>query len=276
MKKLLTVLHGFLVGLCDLIPGISGGTMAFILGIYERLITFIKNISLDTIAVWDKKRFRKGIKNLDLGFTIPFFSGILLALFLLANLMDHILTTFPIYTYAFFFGLIAASSFIIASHIRGWTRKRVTFLSVGFCIGLIASFVTGLMLPHTGLVLFISGFIAAAAMLLPGVSGSYILLILGQYEHITGALRTFDFSTLIIVAIGVLLGLYAMSHLISYLLKHQHQLTIFFLLGLVLGSLYIFIGKIGYNWSVISILWFVIGLVLPLAIDFFGKSRKRK
>jgi len=157
MKELLYFLRGFLVGMCDLVPGISGGTMAFVLGIYERLLNVIKNFNFDFIFFLDKPRFRRGVRNLDLRFSIPFGLGGISAILLLSYLITFLLANYRTSTYAFFFGLVLSSLVLLGRHFKKATPTRATFMILGIIIGLLFSFLTFLVLPHTPIIVFISG-----------------------------------------------------------------------------------------------------------------------
>lgn len=260
MEYLRLFFSGFAMGASDIVPGVSGGTMAFILGVYETLLNAIKSFNLDALGL--VMRFLRPaddnhrislmtvVDNVYLRFLIPLGLGLLTALIALSSLLEGWILTNPTYIFAFFGGLIIASVIAIGAKVR-WNTVAIVSLIVG---ALIAFLITnpalgtlGDVIGHGPLALFISGAIAICAMILPGISGSFILLILGQYEFILGALRGRDIGSLLFVAMGALLGILIFSRILSWLLNRYENSTIALLVGFMLGSMRLIV----YRMSVI-------------------------
>lgn len=230
---------GFAMGAADIVPGVSGGTMAFILGVYQALLNAIKSFNLDAarLALKGKLGVLLG-EHIPLRFLITLGLGILVAIFSLASLLSNWLDTSPTFVFAFFGGLIIASIVAIGVQVRWSMISILTFIAgtvIAFIIVGLPS--VGEQLGHSAPVLFFSGMIAICAMILPGISGSFILLILGQYDFILNAVRNRDILSLIAVALGAVIGILAFSRILSWLLKHYEHPTVAALVGFMLGSL---------------------------------------
>ena len=237
---------GFLMGGADIIPGVSGGTVALILGIYERLVTAVSRFDTTFIGHLRKREWSAAARHIDLGFLAALGLGILTGVVLLANLMHWLLEHRQEQTYAAFFGMILASAWIVARLVPRWNVGSVGLLILGAVFAFWLVGVPALQNPPTGPVyIFFCGTIAICAMLLPGISGAFILLILGTYTDITGALRAMREGTdlsgngLILAAfgLGALVGILSFSKLLKYLLKHYEAPTMAVLCGFMLGSL---------------------------------------
>lgn len=231
------ILRGFLMGASDVVPGVSGGTMAFILGIYEELINAIKSIDLTFIKLILSFKFKAALDILPWKFLGSVFIGILLAIFSLARLLEWLLENKPVLLWSFFFGLVVASIIMVAKRIPRWTALTIgmsilSAISAYWLVGLVPTET-----PTDWWFVFLSGAIAICAMILPGISGSFILVLLGKYEYILGAVNQHDFVTLIIFAFGAGIGIISFAQFLSWLFKHHHDLTIAMLTGLMLGSL---------------------------------------
>lgn len=225
------------MGSADIVPGVSGGTMAFILGIYETLIGAIKSFNVKAIRLAISLKLRDLFEHVPFGFLIAVGMGILTAIFALSSLLHDALEYYPTYVFAFFGGLVLASIIAVGAKLR-YTPAVIAVLVL---FSVVAFVVVGLQevqtTDHSPLTLFISGAIAICAMILPGISGSFILLILGQYHHVLGSVRALDIVSLGAVALGALVGIVGFSRVLSFLLKHYEQLTIAALTGFMIGSL---------------------------------------
>ncbi len=230
-------LTGFAIGAADIVPGVSGGTMAFILGVYQSLLNAITSFNLNAIRLAVGLKFRELIAHVSLPFLIALGLGIGTAIIALSNLLGTALEESPSFVFAFFGGLVIASIVAIGAKLR-WTPLNIVMLIIG---GVGAYLIVGLNplqdADHSPLVLFVSGAIAICAMILPGISGSFILLILGQYQYVLDAVRSRDFGTIIMVGLGAVVGLLAFSRVLRWLLKHHEQPTIAVLTGFMIGSL---------------------------------------
>jgi putative membrane protein len=232
-------LRGVLMGAADIVPGVSGGTVAFITGIYERLLGSIRSVDLafakhvlagDIKAAW---------QHVDGGFLLALLGGIASSILTLARLISWLLETHPVPLWAFFFGLILASALVLLRQVDSWRASSVLalLLGTGFAIGIALAPTAGL---PTGLpMVFLSGFLAICAMILPGISGSFILVLLGMYSTVLVAVKSFDVMFILVFALGAAAGLLCFSRLLYWLLGHFHRVTMATLTGFLFGSLMI-------------------------------------
>ena len=234
------------MGAADVIPGVSGGTIAFITGIYDQLIGSINSINADAVKLFFfSGKFKEFWKHINGTFLLSLFCGILFSVVTLAGLMQYLLESHPIQTWAFFFGLIVASSLFILRGIEGWNLKAVIFLILGVCLGIIVCTLSPTTTPDALWFIFLSGAIAICAMILPGISGSFILLILGKYKYImeaitgltTGQAVGENLVILGVFAIGAVCGIIAFSRILNWLLSRYHKQTLLVLAGFIIGSL---------------------------------------
>lgn len=234
----ITFLKGLLMGICDSIPGISGGTIAFITGIYERLINAIKGFS-PSLVVSLFRGDKQEIKKLDFGFLATLFLGILVALLIFARLMSYLLDNYFAYTIVFFFGLILASAKTIFDHIEKHHTTNMVFMVMGLLAGLGLVFIVPVSLSPSLFYVMFGGFVAISAMVLPGISGAFILLVMGLYRFVLGLVRDFpsNIEYLLAFAVGAVLGILTITRVVSWLFKKDKSKTLYFLLGLVIGGL---------------------------------------
>jgi len=211
--------------------------MALILGIYEQLITAIHSLNLRFLRLLALLKIREAISSVSWPFLLPVGLGILLATVSLAKALSWLLYSYPVIVWSFFFGLILSSVFTVSRVIREW--RIPTFIAIGLgAVG--AYFLFGLMpaaTPDASWFIFLSGFLAICAMILPGVSGAYILVLLGKYHYILEAVNNKDLGTLLVLIAGALVGLLSFIRIIGWLLRRYHDLTMAILIGLMLGSL---------------------------------------
>jgi putative membrane protein len=228
---------GFCMGASDVVPGVSGGTMALILGIYEDLIDAIKSFDLPSVRLLLRGEIKAFLNHVSYRFLLAVGAGIFLAVFSLAKALSWLLQHQPVLLWSFFFGLILASIIVVGHRVKHWCPSRWTSL-VGGALG--AYFIVGLVpvsTPEAPWFLFLSGAIAICAMILPGISGSFILVLLGKYEFALQAVNHRDVLSLSILAIGAATGIVLFSRLLGWLLDKWHDLTVSLLAGLMLGSL---------------------------------------
>lgn len=227
---------GFSMGAADLIPGVSGGTVAFLAGIYEELLHSIKLVTGDVLRLFLKFKIVEGIKLIPFRFLVPLGAGLLGAIFLLANLLSYLLSHYPVFIWAFFFGLVIASVYVVSKRIK----KRSMNNSIGFLISAVAAYIlvgaVPVETPNNLLFFFLSGMIAICAMILPGISGSFILLLLGKYQQVLGAVTNRDFLSLVVFALGAVFGLALFSRVLSWLFSKYHDISVAILAGFMLGS----------------------------------------
>jgi putative membrane protein len=290
-NKILIFLKGFLMGVCDLIPGISGGTVAFITGIYTRLIDAVKSFSpkliydIFTYPIHRKREsLREDIKKLDLLFLLVLMLGIGSALLAGSRIIKFLLEDYYAYTLSFFIGLILASSKIIFSHIQNHNIKNVSFGLLGFMLGLVLCILVPLTVTPTLGYVFLGGFFAVSAMFLPGISGAFILLIMGLYEFMINVLNDIsnNISYFLLFIIGALSGAFCISRIISFLFKKNRCRTLYVLLGLVIGALSVPLKKIFQTASFqisnvfIMVFWLLLGALLVVLVTIYGKAYERK
>jgi len=225
------------MGASDVVPGVSGGTMAFILGIYEELIDAIKSFDLKTLKFLGTLKIRLLLEQFSWQFLLAVGLGILTAIFSLARVLSWLLQNRQVLIWSFFFGLVLASVVSVSRRIGKWQVFTVLCL-LGGITG--AYFMVGLVpvsTPNDPWFLFLCGAIAICAMILPGISGSFILVLLGKYQYVLEAVNHKDFLVLFLVASGAFAGIIAFSRLLGWLLKNYHDMMVAILAGLMLGSL---------------------------------------
>ncbi|MBP9686363.1 MAG: DUF368 domain-containing protein [Candidatus Doudnabacteria bacterium] len=237
LRALRLYITGFIMGTADLIPGVSGGTIAFISGIYEELLATIKIVTGTTLKHLLRLRVREAFQSIPFAFGIPLGLGLLTAVFSLAQLIEHLINTHPTMVWAFFFGLVAASTYVVMKRVVRWdTQDYVAFvLTAVFAYILVGG--QAMEFPHSTLTTFLSGAIAICAMILPGISGSFILVLLGQYEYILNSVTNHDFATLLVFAAGAVLGISFFARFLSWLFRKHHDISVAALSGFMLGSL---------------------------------------
>lgn len=235
---ILLMLKGMGMGGADVVPGVSGGTIAFITEIYEELVNSLKSIKPDAI----KKIFTEGIasfwKAINGNFLIAVFAGILISVFSLAQLLETWLEEEPIFVWSFFFGLILASAFYVARKITVWNWKKILALILGIVAAYLITNLTPARTTEAYWFIFLSGALAICAMILPGISGAFILLLLGKYQFVLGAISDLNLVLLGIFAVGAFIGLISFANLLSWLLRKFHDITIATLAGFMIGSLF--------------------------------------
>jgi putative membrane protein len=235
---LLLFLKGMGIGSADIIPGVSGGTIALITGIYEELLEAIQSFNADAFRLLQTGKLKALWQHLHGAFLLPLVAGIGLSLATTVHLVSYLLTYHPIQTWSFFFGLILVSSFAVYQQIKQW-HARMLLASLGGA--LLAYGITRatpmLYTPQAGWFIALAGALAVCAMILPGISGSFILLLLGKYTLMLDALRHFKVGILATFALGGVAGLLSFSRLIAWLLRQYHDYTLALLAGFILGSL---------------------------------------
>ena len=230
-------LKGIAMGAADIVPGVSGGTIAFISGIYEELIDSIGSIGPKTVKILFKEGIAAAWKSINGTFLLTLFLGILTSVFTLSTLISRLLETHPQFLWSFFFGLIVISAIYIARQIRRWESAEVIGIVAGTAVAYGITSIAPAQLPMNLLTVFIAGAIAICAMILPGISGSFILLLMGMYANILGAVKDLDILILIIFATGCLCGLLGFTRILSWLLHHHHGPALAVLTGFMIGSL---------------------------------------
>ena len=286
MSYLLNILRGFLMGSADVVPGVSGGTVALVLGIYERLVS---SIHAGSAALGNALRgrwvdMRRRLGEVEWRLLLPLLAGIGLAVVTLASLIDRLLEEQPQNTAAAFFGLVLGSIVIAWRQVRRWDSARI---GTGIAVAIVAFVVLGLRgeaLTDPSVVFFLgSGAIAIVAMILPGISGSFILLMLGMYQAVLDAVNDRDVAVLGVFLVGAVIGLAAFSTLLNHLLKTHHDTVMAGLIGLMLGSLRVLwpwpdgadtAALSGPTDPLVPALLAVAGLMVVLGIGWFAGREK--
>ncbi|MCK5309270.1 MAG: DUF368 domain-containing protein [Thermoplasmata archaeon] len=271
-KHVSTFFKGVAMGLADIVPGVSGGTVALILGFYKRLILGISNIKPDTI----KNTLKREKNGVDLELFLPLGAGIGLAFLIMSNIILFLLEDMASPTYAFFFTLILGSAFLLLR-----SEKLTSALNLIFVIGgfILAFFFVGLdqtSIGHSLPVIFISGIIAITAMILPGISGALIMLFLNQYEYMLDALRSFQVVEVFTFLAGAIIGLLAFSRVLNVLLEKYRTHTVAFLIGLMLGALRLCYDNMTIDSITILPIWLAaivgFGIVFVLEVGRLGST----
>ncbi len=296
-KCVTVAFKGACMGAADVIPGVSGGTIAFIMGIYGELLDSIKSINGEAFRLFFSGKFVAFWKHINGTFLASLFAGILISVFSLARLMKYLLEFHPIQLWSFFFGLILASAVYILKGLDKWNIQNIISLLAGVAIGAFICLASPGQTPDELWFIFLSGAIAICAMILPGISGSFILLLLGKYAFVMTAVSELNIPVLIVFAIGCAVGIVVFSHFLSWLLKKFYMLTIALLSGFMLGSLLkVWPWKVpgaaeGFDYPAlpgaytqvtgmesqlgISIAFAVLGLVIVLAIEYFAVKEQK-
>ncbi|MCF0172354.1 MAG: DUF368 domain-containing protein [Bacteroidales bacterium] len=290
---LILALKGVGMGAANVIPGVSGGTIAFLTGIYEELLNSIKSINLSSLKLLCKGQFKAFWEAVNGNFLLSLGIGIVVSILSLAKLMTAILEKWPIQTWSFFFGLVLVSTIFMVKELKGirWNNILSALIGVAFgvAICLVSPSETGSSLPF----ILLCGAVAMCTMVLPGISGSFILVLLGKYAFIMDAVGTLNIPVLAVFAVGAIAGLLAFSHLLSWLLKKFYNGTILFLAGLMIGSLvkvwpWKMVLASGVDRPVLpgvyagnpcttgAIVWCVVGILFICALEYLAGEMARK
>lgn len=239
MKQYFSVfLKGVAMGTANIIPGVSGGTIALIVGIFERLINAIKSFNLTAIRLILKGDFKGFAQHTDLAFLISLFAGVGFAIIALARIFDYLFRAYPVYIWSFFFGLILASVYFVGKTVSKWNVTTVFSFAIGALIAIAMMFLNPAVENNNFFYLILCGVVAICSMILPGLSGSFVLMLMGNYQLVAiDAINNFRFDILLPVAIGAILGLLGFSYLLSWIFKKFRDQTIALLTGFILGSL---------------------------------------
>jgi putative membrane protein len=303
---LLISFKGMGMGAADVVPGVSGGTIAFITGIYEELINTIKSIQPSLLKDLKKGGIKAVWYKINAPFLISLLAGIAISIVSLSRVILYLLQNHPIPVWSFFFGLILASAFTIAGEIKEWNLPVILATFVGTSIAYIITIISPAETPNDLWFIFICGAIAICAMILPGISGSFILLLMGKYEYIFTSLKELNIAVIVTFALGCITGILSFSHILSWMFKKYKNITIALLAGFMIGSLnkvwpwkevllkvtingkekilqegnllpakYTEItGMPNQLW--IAIAMFVVGIILSIGIERFGSNLKYK
>ena len=231
-------LKGLAMGAADVVPGVSGGTIAFISGIYEELLSSISNVNLGLFKTFKNEGFNAAWAQLNGGFLASLFLGIFISIVSLAKAIKYLLENEPILLWSFFFGLVLASIIYIAKQIKKWNILSFIVLILGAFLAYYITTLNPLVSENSSYIyIFIAGAIAICAMILPGISGSFILVLLGAYKPVLNALNNKDVKTVLIFIAGAIVGLLTFSRILKWLFKHYKEITLAGLTGFIIGSL---------------------------------------
>ena len=237
MRAAAIFLRGLAMGAADIVPGVSGGTVAFITGIYPRLLGSLRSFDLAWLASLRAGDVGAAWRHVDGGFLVCLLAGILCSVFSLARLISWLLQSFPEPLWALFFGLILASALLLYRQVEEHRRRERVLFCLGLLVALSISMAPGASFPQGASGVFLAGFIAICAMILPGISGSFILVLLGMYAAVLGAVKQLDLWFLMVFALGAGCGLLCFSRLLFWLLSRFRSQTVSLLTGFLFGSL---------------------------------------
>lgn len=286
-KKTILALKGFFMGAANVVPGVSGGTVALITGIYQEIIEALNSLmEKETWKALFHGQWKDFWKAIHGDFLLWLGIGIIASIFSLAKLMTYVLANHPIQTWAFFFGLIIASSVIMFRGIKGWGWKEVIFTLAGILLGIVVCTLSPTETPDGYWFIFLCGAVAICTMILPGISGSFILVILSKYDYVMNAIASLDIPVLAVFGAGCIVGILAFSKFLHWLLGKYEKQTMLILLGFVIGSLVkvwpwankeaisVSQGNPGTIDPMIgsAILWCVIGIAVVVVIEILGNK----
>ena len=298
LKYVGVAFKGACMGAADVIPGVSGGTIAFLMGIYQELLDSIKSVNGEAFKLLFKGKIADFWKHINGNFLLSIFAGILVSVFSLARLMKYLLEFHPIPLWSFFFGLILASAIYILKGLDKWSLQNIISLLIGVGVAAFICVASPAQTPDALWFVFLSGAIAICAMILPGISGSFILLLLGKYAFVMTAVTELNIPVLAVFAVGCAVGIVSFSHFLSWLLKKFYMLTIALLSGFMLGSLLkVWPWKVpgaaeGFDYPALpaqfeqvtgldaqlgsSVAFAVLGLAIVLVIEFVAAKGEKK
>ncbi|HAN77616.1 MAG TPA: DUF368 domain-containing protein [Bacteroidales bacterium] len=234
----LLVLKGIGIGAANVIPGVSGGTIALLTGVFEKLIHSLKSLDFKALKLLFTGRFTEFEKHLNLFFLVAVFSGLGIGVVTLARLLDYSFKNYEIYTWSFFFGLILASIYYVAKTIERWNMGTILFLIIGTAIATTLTFMNPAVENANFFYLVLCGIVAVCSMILPGISGSFVLILMGNYKLVMiDAVNNLDFMVMVPIAAGAVLGLFLFSHFLSWLFSKWRNFTMATLTGFIIGSL---------------------------------------
>jgi len=287
------------MGIANVIPGVSGGTIALITGIYEDLINSLKSFDTKSLKLITSIDILGFIKHTNLYFLLAVFGGSIVSVFSIASLFKYLFTHYPILIWAFFFGLIIASIYFVGKRISKWNTATIISLVIGTLVAISLSFMTPASENDNLFFVFICGIIGISGMMLPGLSGSFILILMGNYELLmVTAITELNIPLLSVFFLGSAFGLMSFSHILSWVFKHYKNQTLALLTGFILGSLsiiwpwkevaesIIIKGKekiIAYNWyfpnelnieTILAILLILVGILSVYALENFAIDKK--
>ena len=290
IKNSIVALKGFAMGAANVIPGVSGGTIALLTGIFNELIDSLNAImSISTWKLLINKKFKEFWETIHGTFLLWLAIGVIISVFSLAKLMEYVLAHHPVQTWAFFFGLIVVSAVFMLSDIKGWKGKEVAWLVLGIALGAFICLLSPTETTSDMWFIAVCGAIAICTMILPGISGSFILVLFGKYEYIMEAVSELNIPVLIVFAIGCLVGIVAFSKFLHWLIGRFEKQTLLVLIGFTIGALvkvWPWADKVACEAANVlngqpvealhiggAVLWALIGAGLVLALELLTRKK---
>ena len=291
------ILKGMAMGAANVIPGVSGGTIALITGIFERLINAIKSFDLTAVQLLFKGKIKEFILHIDLWFLVSLFLGVGIAIVSLAKLFKFLFEEYPVFIWAFFFGLVLASIYFVGKTVSKWNISSIVTFTIGTTIAVAISVLTPASENSSMMYLFVCGIVAICSMIIPGLSGSFVLILMGNYQLVMiNAVSELNLKVLLPVAAGAGIGLIGFSHFLSWLLKKYHNQTIAMLTGFIMGSLGILwpwketvtktfgekVKTVGYEWFLpsmnseffIAVIFIILGIAAIWVTESLGSKKE--
>lgn len=234
-----TYVKGVVMGMADMIPGVSGGTVAIILGVYGGVLESLGSLTRpEFLRALLRGRLVAAFRAMNGALLFPLVAGIATSLIVLSRLIGYLLSTYPNHVLAFFFGLVAASAIVVGRHVKRWGPVAWLALVSGAFLGVLVVTRTPVETPDGAAFLFFAGFVAICAMVLPGISGAFVLVLLGKYDFALAGLARFDFGVIVPIGLGAVVGLLSFARLLAFLLRRWHDPMLALLTGFMVGSLY--------------------------------------
>jgi len=298
-EKLSLIFKGMAMGVANVIPGVSGGTLALITGIFERLINAIKSFDIQAFKLLFSGKIKEFIKYIDFWFLVYVFLGVGIAIISIAHLFEYLFKNYPVYLWAYFFGLVLASVFFVGKTVSRWNLSVIITFVAGTAVAVAISLLSPASENDSFLYLLLCGVVAVCSMILPGLSGSFVLILLGNYQLVMiDAVSNMRIGILLPVVLGAGVGLIAFSHILAWLLKKYHNQTISTLTGFILGSvgilwpwkeavIKVFGHKekvVGYTWNLpaintelfIALAIMIIGIASIWFTEYLGSGKEKK
>lgn len=297
-QALILFFKGIAMGTANVIPGVSGGTIALLTGIFERLLNAIKSFNLKALKLLFSGKIKELIVHIDLYFLVSVFTGVGIAIISVAKLFEYLFEYYPVYIWSFFFGLVLASVYFVGKEVKKWNFSVILVSVLGTAIAITVSVVSPASENSATWYLFLCGIIAACSMILPGISGSFVLILLGNYQLVMiESVSNLDIAVLLPVVAGAAFGLLGFSYLLSWVFKKYRDHTIGTLTGFILGSVIILwpwktsitekfgdkVKLVGYDWLLpeinaeffISIIIIIAGIFTIWLMEHYAASLKK-
>ena len=256
-EDIINGLKGIAIGTANVIPGVSGATLAIITGVFERLVNAVKSVDITAIRLFFTGKIKKFAAHVDLRFLTALLAGVAVAIITLARIFEFLFEKYPVYIWAYFFGLILASIYFVGRTVKKWNPANIALFAGGTAFAVALTLFNPAVENSNMLYVFICGVIAICSMILPGISGSFILILMGNYTLLIKSINSLDLAVLIPFALGCGIGLLGFAHILSWILKKFRDGTIATLTGFICGSLLII-----WPWKKIIYLTDALGVII--------------